>query len=174
MRESDRAIAWPLSPIAAMTALGAGTQLYVRYAYQNQETQPGTNANSPYAGYDTNFVNKNHNILGSVTHVFSNNFTTQTKLVWNRLYGDQPLNGDPQPTLYMNPADMEARGIVDDTAFAVGARAVGARPHSTEPTRNTPIPSSCATARHASARAASDGSGSPRSTRRRPCRSREG
>ena len=23
--------------------------------------------------------------------------------MWNRLFGDQPLNGDPQPTLYMNP-----------------------------------------------------------------------
>ena len=23
--------------------------------------------------------------------------------MWNRLLSDQPLNGDPQPTLYMNP-----------------------------------------------------------------------
>ena len=79
------------------------TQMYIRYAYQNQEAQPGTNARSPYGGYDTGYLNHNHNILGSLTHVFSPTFTTQTKVVWNRLFGDQPLNGDPQPTLYMNP-----------------------------------------------------------------------
>ncbi len=38
-----------------------------------------------------------------MTHVFSPSFTSQTKAVWNRLLSDQPLNGDPQPTLYMNP-----------------------------------------------------------------------
>ena len=48
-------------------------------------------------------MNKNHNVLGSVTHVFSNTFTSQSKVVWNRIFEDQPLNGPPQPTLYMNP-----------------------------------------------------------------------
>ncbi len=85
-------------------SMGPGTQFYVRYAYQNLSAELGTNSNSPYAGYDTNYVNKNHNILVSGTHVFSNSFTSQTKLVWNRLYGDQPLNGAAQPTLYMNAA----------------------------------------------------------------------
>jgi outer membrane receptor protein involved in Fe transport len=84
-------------------SVGANTQFYVRYAYQNQEAEPGTNASSPYDGFDTGYLNKNHNLLGSLTHVWAPTFTTQTKLVWNRLYGDQPLNGDPQPTLYMNP-----------------------------------------------------------------------
>jgi outer membrane receptor protein involved in Fe transport len=84
-------------------SFGPATQLYVRYAYQNQEAQPGTNASSPYPGFDTGYLNHNHNVLGSITHVWKPNFTTQTKLVWNRLFGDQPLNGDPQPTLYMNP-----------------------------------------------------------------------
>ena len=83
-------------------SLGRDSQFYIRYAYQNQEAQPGTNSNGPYGGYDTGYVNKNHNILGSFTHVFSDNFTSQTKLVWNRLFGDQPLNGAAQPTLYMN------------------------------------------------------------------------
>ena len=84
-------------------SLSNNAQMYVRYAYQNLETEPGTNANSVYDGYDTGAVNHNHNLLGSFTRVFSSTFTTQTKVVWNRLYGDQPLNGDPQPTLYMNP-----------------------------------------------------------------------
>ena len=84
-------------------SFGPATQLYIRYAYQNQEAEPGTNASSPYSGFDTGYLNHNHNVLGSVTHVWKPNFTTQTKLVWNRLFGDQPLNGEPQPTLYMNP-----------------------------------------------------------------------
>jgi outer membrane receptor protein involved in Fe transport len=84
-------------------SLSPSTQAYIRYAYQNQESELGTNSSSPYSGFDTNYVNKNHNVLGSLTHVFSPTLTSQTKLVWNRLYGDQPLNGDPQPTLYMNP-----------------------------------------------------------------------
>ena len=83
---------------------GANTQVYVRYAYQNQEAEPGTNSASAYEGFDTPYLNKNHNLLGSLTHVWAPTFTTQTKLVWNRLYGDQPLNGEPQPTLYMNPS----------------------------------------------------------------------
>ena len=84
-------------------SLSNNTQIYVRYAYQNQVAEPGTNASSPYDGYDTGYLNKNHNLLGSVTHVFSPTLTSQSKVVWNRLFGDQPLNGDPQPTLYMNP-----------------------------------------------------------------------
>ena len=83
-------------------SLSNNTQLYVRYAYQNQEAEPGTNASSPYDGYDTGYVNKNHSVLGSLTHVFSPTFTSQSKVVWNRLLQDQPLNGDPQPTLFMN------------------------------------------------------------------------
>ena len=84
-------------------SLSNATQAYLRYAYQSTEAQPGTNASSPYNGYDTGYINKNHNLLGSLTHVFSPTFTSQTKVSWSKVYGDQPLNGDAQPTLYMNP-----------------------------------------------------------------------
>ena len=84
-------------------SLGQNTQVYVRYAYQNQKTEPGTNASSPYDGYDTGFTQFNHNILGSFTRVYTPTFTGQTKVVYNQIAGDQPLNGPPQPTLYMNP-----------------------------------------------------------------------
>ena len=77
-------------------SLSPTTQAYVRYAYQNQETEPGTNASSPYDGYDTGYVNKNHNVLGSLTHVFSPTFTSQTKVVWNRL--------DERPAAQRRPA----------------------------------------------------------------------
>jgi outer membrane receptor protein involved in Fe transport len=83
--------------------LSNNAQMYVRYALQDQQAEPGTNSRSPYEGFDTGYVNKNHNILGSYTRVYGSSFTTQSKVTWNRLYGDQPLNGDYQPTLYMNP-----------------------------------------------------------------------
>jgi len=85
-------------------SLSTATQAYVRYAYQDQETEPGTNASSPYDGFDTGLTQNNHNILGSLTHVFSPSFTSQTKVSWSKVANDQPLNGDPQPTLYMNPS----------------------------------------------------------------------
>ncbi|MFN8093504.1 MAG: TonB-dependent receptor [Vicinamibacteria bacterium] len=85
-------------------SLSASTQAYLRYAWQDQQSEPGTNSSSPYSGYDTNYVSKNHNVLGSLTHVFSPTLTSQTKFVWNRLLNEQPLNGEPQPTLYMNPS----------------------------------------------------------------------
>jgi hypothetical protein len=83
--------------------LSNSSQMYVRYAMQDQQAEPGTNSRSPYNGFDTGYLNKNHNILGSYTRVYGSSFTTQTKVTWNRLLGDQPLNGDYQPTLYMNP-----------------------------------------------------------------------
>ena len=36
-------------------SLSNNTQLYIRYAYQNQEAEPGTNASSAYDGYDTGY-----------------------------------------------------------------------------------------------------------------------
>jgi outer membrane receptor protein involved in Fe transport len=84
-------------------SLSASTQAYIRYAWQDQETEPGTNAWSPYGTtFDTGFTFNAHNILGSLTHVFSPAFTSQTKAVWNRIANEQPLNGDPQPTLFMS------------------------------------------------------------------------
>ena len=86
--------------------------MYVRYAMQDQQAEAGTNSCSPYDGFDTGYLNKNHNILASLTKVYGSTFTTQTKVTWNRLLGDQPLNGDYQPTLYMNPDDAgEPAGI---------------------------------------------------------------
>jgi outer membrane receptor protein involved in Fe transport len=84
-------------------ALNNNSQMYIRYAMQDQQAELGTNSASPYAGFDTGYLNKNHNILASFTKVYGSTFTTQTKVTWNRLLGDQPLNGGYQPTLYMNP-----------------------------------------------------------------------
>ena len=84
-------------------AFGPNTQGSVRYALQHRVAEPGTNSNSPYPGFDTNFVDKNHNINGSLMRVWSPNLTSQSKIVWNRILNEQPINGDPGPRLVMNP-----------------------------------------------------------------------
>jgi outer membrane receptor protein involved in Fe transport len=85
-------------------SLSNSTQAYIRYAYQSIDFEAGTVTFSPYDGYDTAQRNRNHNLLGSVTHVFSPTLTSQTKVSWNKQLNEQPINGDTaQPTLYMNP-----------------------------------------------------------------------
>ena len=79
------------------------TQLYGRYALQNQVFALGTNASSPFAGFNTGSFAKNQNFLLSLTRSFSSRFVSQTKLGFNRLNGGQPLGTQPiVPTLYMN------------------------------------------------------------------------
>jgi outer membrane receptor protein involved in Fe transport len=77
------------------------TQLYGRYALESLDQFPGTNALSPYAGYDTGLNNFNQNALISLTHVFGSNLVSQSKFTFNRLNNLQPLGDNPAgPTLY--------------------------------------------------------------------------
>jgi hypothetical protein len=79
------------------------TQIYGRYALQNQVFAQGTNAFSPYDGFSTGSTAKNQNFVLNITHSFSSRFVSQTKIAYNRLNGGQPLGAQPLvPTLYMN------------------------------------------------------------------------
>jgi len=85
-------------------SLGQNTQAYIRYAYEKLDTDPGTNASSPYPGFDTGQQSRNHHVLGSFTHVYSPLMTSQTKVVYSRVFNNQPTNGGPPtPRLMMNP-----------------------------------------------------------------------
>ena len=78
------------------------TQIYGRYAIESLKFFNGTNANSPWAGFNTGSSNFNQNAIVNVTHSFSPNFVSQTKLVYNRLNNSQPLGTQPvQPTYYL-------------------------------------------------------------------------
>ncbi|MCA1605477.1 MAG: TonB-dependent receptor, partial [Acidobacteria bacterium] len=78
------------------------TQFYGRYALQDQVFAEGTNASSPYSGFSTGAFNFNQNIVLNLTHSFSSNLVSQTKVAFNRLNGGQPLGAQPPgPTLYM-------------------------------------------------------------------------
>jgi outer membrane receptor protein involved in Fe transport len=83
-------------------ALGTRATAFVRYAWQDGDYPDGSVSTSPYRGFDTPTLDRNHNVLGSLTYVFSPRWTSQTKVVYNRLYRDLPLGEWPYtPTLYL-------------------------------------------------------------------------
>ncbi|MEJ7578358.1 MAG: TonB-dependent receptor [Pyrinomonadaceae bacterium] len=79
------------------------TQLYGRYALEDQVNAEGTQAFSPYQGFATGFTSFNQNAVLNLTHQFTPNFISQTKLAYNRLNSGQPLGEQaPTPSLYLN------------------------------------------------------------------------
>lgn len=79
------------------------TQVYGRYALQDNLTLPGTGANSPYEGFNTGTTAYNQNFLVSLTRTLSPNFVWASKLAFNRVNTGNPLGDQPPgPTLYMN------------------------------------------------------------------------
>ncbi|MGI8835427.1 MAG: carboxypeptidase regulatory-like domain-containing protein [Pyrinomonadaceae bacterium] len=78
------------------------TQLYGRYAIENQGFFEGSNANSPWAGFNTGATTFNQNAILNLTHAFTPSLVSQTKLVFNRLNQNQPLGAQPvQPTYFL-------------------------------------------------------------------------
>lgn len=77
------------------------TQIYVRYGYQNNNFLDGTNASSPYSGFDAGSTQKNHALAASMTSSFSPTLVNQIKFSFNRFNNDQPLGVSKEtPTLY--------------------------------------------------------------------------
>jgi hypothetical protein len=74
------------------------TQIYGRHAIDSSDQFAGTNAFSPFAGFDTGLTNFNNNFLVNITHTWTPTLTTQSKLVFNRLNNNQPLNAAQPPT----------------------------------------------------------------------------
>lgn len=80
------------------------TQLYGRYAFQNEVQQLGVVSNSPYQGFDSGNSQKNASVLVSVVHIFSPSWITQSKVDFNRFNNLEPLGERPVvPTLYFLP-----------------------------------------------------------------------
>jgi outer membrane receptor protein involved in Fe transport len=67
------------------------TQLYGRYAANHNIFFPGFVSTSPYLGFDTTEKQLNQNVVINLTHVFSANKISQTKLAYNRFNLFQPL-----------------------------------------------------------------------------------
>src|SRR4030095_1971566 len=77
------------------------TQVYGRYAIEKQGFFQGSNSDSPFEGFNTGSNTFNQNAILNITHTFTPDFVSQTKLVYNRLNQLQPLGDRPvQPTYY--------------------------------------------------------------------------
>jgi len=80
---------------------GSNTQVYGRFAFEDQHSLPGSRFDSPYRGFDTGDSARNQNSLASVIHSFSPRLSTQSKLVFNRLNQSLSLGERPfSPALY--------------------------------------------------------------------------
>jgi hypothetical protein len=89
------------------------TQVYGRYALQDLALFEGTNANSPYQGFNTGTFAFNQNALLSTTHTFSQSLVSQSKLAFNRVNTGSPLGEQPAgPTLYLATTRQNINGVL--------------------------------------------------------------
>jgi hypothetical protein len=83
--------------------INSQTQLYGRFAWERIAGLVGSNADSPYKGFDAGYDVKNYNALVSLVRTLSPTVVSQSKLVFNRLGNFQPLGETPPtPTLYLS------------------------------------------------------------------------
>jgi hypothetical protein len=93
--------------------LSTKTQVYGRYALQDLSLFEGTNANSPYQGFNTGTFAFNQNALLSATHTISQNLVSQSKLAFNRVNTGSPLGEQPVgPTLYLATTRQNVNGVL--------------------------------------------------------------
>jgi outer membrane receptor protein involved in Fe transport len=87
------------------------TTFFGRYAGYHEIDFAGTVNSSPYAGFDTGQSIFNNNILINMTHIFSPNFVSQSKIDYNRLNNVQPLGTQAVgPTLYVSSLGVPTSG----------------------------------------------------------------
>lgn len=92
------------------------TTLYGRWARESIKNPVGSTAFSPYAGFDTDFLQLRNNFIVSMSHTFTPNLVSDTKLAFNRLTDDAPYGDNPiGPGLFMFPG---ATGTIGGSAIA--------------------------------------------------------
>jgi hypothetical protein len=103
---ADSGAGTPLSGVQSVSRVDWNAsdkvQIYGVYSLDRNDSVIGANADSPYAGYNTGFLNRNTNMQVAATYSLSPNFVGVSRFTYNQLLNDQPL-GDrpPGPTLYM-------------------------------------------------------------------------
>ncbi len=94
------------------------TMIYGRYAVQSLNYFVGTNANSPFKGFDSGESIFNSNVLLSVTHTFSPRLVAQSKIVFNRLNDLQPLGDNPAtPSMYLSASNTVSKILSKNVAL---------------------------------------------------------
>jgi outer membrane receptor protein involved in Fe transport len=98
--------------------MSPSTTMYGRYTLQSQDAFVGTNAESPYQGFDAGSTLWNQNWLYSLTHTFSPKLVSQFKATFNRLVNEQPLGQQPNnATLYLSSASVSSKILGIDVAL---------------------------------------------------------
>jgi hypothetical protein len=80
-------------------------------SFEDTENPVGSNANSPYQGFNTGITNRNLNATIAGTYNFSSNIIGVTRFTYNNLKSDQPLGDQPAgPTLYLKSSGNSISG----------------------------------------------------------------
>ncbi len=86
-------------------------QVYGIYSFEKRTFPVGTNADSPYNGFNAGSRSYNQNIQGTGTYLISSNLVSTTRFTYNRLFGEQPLGDQPVgPTLYLRTTPINING----------------------------------------------------------------
>jgi hypothetical protein len=79
------------------------TQMFGRYTIFHDDLFPGTVSASAYQGWDTGQTDRDQNVMYSLTHLWTNNFISNTKISLNRLTEVQGLASfGASPGLYVS------------------------------------------------------------------------
>ncbi len=90
----------------------SSTQLYGRFAYQSQDFLAGSISSSPWNGFNTGETDRLQNWLVNLTHSFTANLISSSKIVFNRLKGPvDPLGPQPVgPTFFLTNTSFQTIG----------------------------------------------------------------
>ncbi len=84
---------------------GPRISMYLRAGNYSESDFAGTNSLSPYTGFDTGTTIFNQSYLYNLDIVVSNAFLANSKVSYSRQNTNQPINGAPTPSLYLNQAN---------------------------------------------------------------------
>lgn len=85
--------------------------IYGILSIDKQTSPEGSNANSPYAGFNTGLTTDNLNAQIASTYSLSGNFVGTSRFTFNDLGNEQPLGEQPSgPTLYLRSAPQTVAG----------------------------------------------------------------
>lgn len=87
-------------------------QIYGVYSFDFGDLLEGAVSSSPYAGFSTSQLDRNHNLTLNGTYQFTSNLIGVTRFTYNYLKNEQPLGEQPEgPTLYLKTSANNIGGI---------------------------------------------------------------
>lgn len=100
-------------------SLSPRISMYFRAANFSEVEFAGTNSLSPYVGFDTGQTLNNQTYLYNLDFIVSNSFLSNSKVSYSRQVNEQPINGVPTPSLYLNQANTASTDTNTGTYIAL-------------------------------------------------------